>query len=81
MAIIDSIRVRDLSRFFGDVYLRDEELASRGSWVPPVDIYETDGHDLVHQGGAAGHEPRGHRGHRREQHAHAQGDQESSDAT
>ena len=38
---------RDLSRFFGDVYLRDEELTSRGSWVPPVDIYETEGHDLV----------------------------------
>ena len=38
---------RDLSRFFGDVYLRDEELTSRGNWVPPVDIYETAGHDLV----------------------------------
>ena len=38
---------RDLSRFFGDVYLRDEELTSRGNWVPPVDIYETTGHDLV----------------------------------
>jgi HSP20 family protein len=38
---------RDLSRFFGDVYLRDEELTSRGNWVPPVDIYETGGHDLV----------------------------------
>ncbi len=38
---------RDLSRFFGDVYLRDEELTSSGNWVPPVDIYETEGHDLV----------------------------------
>ena len=38
---------RDLSRFFGDVYLRDEELTSRGNWVPPVDIYETAAHDLV----------------------------------
>jgi HSP20 family protein len=38
---------RDLSRFFGDVYLRDEELTSRGSWVPPVDIYETTGRDLI----------------------------------
>ena len=38
---------RDLSRFFGDVYLRDEELTSRGNWVPPVDIFETAGHDLV----------------------------------
>jgi len=39
--------LRDLSRFFGDVYLRDEELTSRGNWVPPVDIYETEGRDLV----------------------------------
>ena len=38
---------RDLSRFFGDVYLRDEELTSRGNWVPPVDIYETAVHDLI----------------------------------
>ena len=38
---------RDLTRFFGDVYLRDEELTSRGNWVPPADIYETAGHDLV----------------------------------
>jgi HSP20 family protein len=38
---------RDLGRFFGDVYLRDEELTSRGGWVPPVDIFETAGHDLV----------------------------------
>jgi len=38
---------RDLSRYFGDVYLRDEELTSRGNWVPPVDIYETAAHDLV----------------------------------
>ena len=34
-------------QFFGDVYLRDEEITSRGNWVPPVDIYETAGHDLV----------------------------------
>jgi HSP20 family protein len=39
--------LRDLSRFFGDVYLRDEELTSHGNWVPPVDIYETTGRDLV----------------------------------
>jgi len=38
---------RDLSRLFGDVYLRDEVLTSSGNWVPPVDIYETEGHDLV----------------------------------
>lgn len=36
-----------LNRVFGDVYLRDEEISSRGSWVPPVDIYETADRDLV----------------------------------
>ena len=33
--------------FFGDVYLRDEEITSRGNWVPAVDIYETAGRDLI----------------------------------
>ncbi len=36
-----------MNRLFGDVYLRDEDVTQRGSWVPPVDIYETDNHDLV----------------------------------
>ena len=36
-----------MNRLFGDVYLRDEDVAQRGNWVPPVDIFETDGHDLV----------------------------------
>ena len=36
-----------MNRLFGDVYLRDEDVAQRGNWVPPVDIYETDSHDLV----------------------------------
>jgi len=36
-----------MHRLFGDVYLRDEDIASRGTWVPAVDIYETAGHDLV----------------------------------
>ena len=58
-----------MNRLFGDVYLRDEDAIQRGSWVPPVDIYETEGHDLVHQGRTAGHDARGHRGDRREQHA------------
>ena len=35
-----------MNRMFGDVYLRDEDIASRG-WVPPVDIYETTDRDLV----------------------------------
>ena len=36
-----------LNRLFGNVYLRDEDTGFRGSWVPAVDIYETDKHDLV----------------------------------
>lgn len=36
-----------MNRLFGDVYLQDQDVIQRGSWVPPVDIYETEGHDLV----------------------------------
>jgi len=36
-------RMNDL---FGGAYLRDD-VAPRGHWVPPVDIFETDGRDLV----------------------------------
>lgn len=36
-----------MNRVFGDVYLRDEDVSGHASWVPPVDIYETDTHDLV----------------------------------
>ena len=36
-----------VNRLFGDVYLRDEDVTTRGRWVPSVDIYETDSHDLV----------------------------------
>jgi HSP20 family protein len=36
-----------VARLFGDVYLRDEDTAFRGTWTPSVDIYETDTHDLV----------------------------------
>jgi HSP20 family protein len=36
-----------MTRLFGDVYLRDEDTGFRGSWTPAVDIFETDGHDLV----------------------------------
>ena len=28
------------------VYFRDQD-AARGSWMPPMDVYETEGHDLV----------------------------------
>src|SRR5215212_4502309 len=36
-----------MSRMFGNVYLRDEDTTVHGSWVPPVDIFENDNHDLV----------------------------------
>ena len=36
-----------MNRLLGGVYLRDEDVTQQGNWVPPVDIYETDGHDLV----------------------------------
>ena len=36
-----------MARLFGDVYLRDEDTAFRGSWAPAVDIFETEHHDLV----------------------------------
>jgi HSP20 family protein len=36
-----------MNRLFGDVYLRDEDVSGRPSWIPAVDIYETEAHDLV----------------------------------
>jgi HSP20 family protein len=36
-----------MNRLFGNVYLRDEDTALRGAWIPAVDIFETDNHDLV----------------------------------
>jgi len=36
-----------LNRLFGNGSVRDEDIASRGDWVPPVDIYETGAGDLV----------------------------------
>jgi HSP20 family protein len=36
-----------LNRLFGNVYLRDEDTGFRGNWVPSVDIFETEKHDLV----------------------------------
>jgi HSP20 family protein len=37
-----------MNRLFGDAYLRrDDDVAAQGTWAPPVDIYETDRHDLV----------------------------------
>src|SRR3954471_21495886 len=36
-----------MNRLFGNVYLRDEDTGVHGSWVPAVDIFETDNHDLI----------------------------------
>jgi HSP20 family protein len=36
-----------MNRLFGNVYLRDEDTGIRGSWMPAVDIYESENHDLV----------------------------------
>jgi HSP20 family protein len=37
-----------VNRAFGDVGRRyDDDLTTRGAWVPAVDIYQTDGHTLV----------------------------------
>lgn len=36
-----------MNRLFGDMYLRDEDVSQRGSWIPPVDIFENAARDLV----------------------------------
>ena len=36
-----------MNQLFGNAYLRDEDTGFRGNWVPAVDIYETESHDLV----------------------------------
>jgi HSP20 family protein len=36
-----------MNRLFGNAYLRDEDTSFRGNWVPAVDIFETENHDLV----------------------------------
>ena len=40
----------DWNRFLGDAWWNprgDDSVLTRGSWIPPVDIYETDHHELV----------------------------------
>jgi HSP20 family protein len=37
-----------MNRIFGDAYRgADDDVMRRGSWIPPVDIYENDRHELV----------------------------------
>lgn len=36
-----------MNRLFGDQYMRNDDVSTHGSWMPPVDIYETENHDVV----------------------------------
>ena len=38
-----------INRIFGDAYGRrlDDDVMARGDWVPPVDIFENDKHEIV----------------------------------
>lgn len=38
-----------MNRIFGDLYSRrlEDDVMSRGDWLPPVDIYETAAHEIV----------------------------------
>ena len=37
-----------VNRMFADAYARrEDDVMNRGGWVPPVDIYQTDSHELV----------------------------------
>jgi HSP20 family protein len=55
MAIVRFDPFRELStmqerinRIFGDAYRRnDDDVLSRGDWLPPVDIFENDQHEIV----------------------------------
>ena len=55
MAIVRWDPIRDMAalqdrvnRIFADAYRRDnDELMTQGAWAPAVDIFETEGHELV----------------------------------
>ncbi len=55
MAIVRFDPFRELSqmqerinRVFGEAYRRtDDDVRNRGAWMPPVDIFETDNHEIV----------------------------------
>lgn len=36
-----------VNQVLGDVFVRDEALSPASHWTPAVDIYETEGHDIV----------------------------------
>jgi HSP20 family protein len=44
-----------MNRIWGSVYDRGhDDVTSRGTWLPPVDIYETDSHEVVLKAEAPG---------------------------
>ncbi len=44
----DLVRMQDrINRIFGDTYKGDDDVLSRGDWMPPVDIFENDKHEIV----------------------------------
>ena len=37
-----------MHKLFGDQYIRrEDDMTTQGNWMPPVDIFETEGHDVV----------------------------------
>ena len=36
-----------INRIFGDAYRGEDDVLSRGDWMPPVDIFENDQHEIV----------------------------------
>jgi HSP20 family protein len=36
-----------INRIFGAAYRGDDDVLSRGDWMPPVDIFENDQHEIV----------------------------------
>lgn len=36
-----------INRIFGDAQRGNDDLLSRGDWMPPVDIFETEAHEIV----------------------------------
>jgi HSP20 family protein len=36
-----------INRIFGDAYRGSDDVLSRGDWMPPVDIFENDQHEIV----------------------------------
>jgi HSP20 family protein len=60
-----------MNRIWGSAYDRGREdvaVGGRGSWMPPVDIFETANHEVVLKAELPGLKRDGHRSHRRKQH-------------